>query len=105
MLEHILTGPKIHYTELGPARPDDPNGLAWETYRREVARLIAEGHEGKYVLLHDDEIAGIYESWEDAKREGLLRFCVNGRHSMIRHILTYEATIKLSPRIAAMYAK
>src|SRR5262245_291577 len=106
-MDAILSGPKIHYSELGPARPDDPNALAWETYRREVARLIADGHEGKSVLLHDDQIAWIFDSWEEAKREGLIRFCVNGQHSLIRHVLTYEPTVnlKLSPRLMAMLAK
>lgn len=101
MLEKILTGPKIHYSELGPARPGSSNAVEWETYRREVGRLIAEGHEGKYVLLDGEEVVGIFDTWEDAKREGLTRYCKQGRQSVIRHILTYEPTLKLNPRLAA----
>ena len=38
--------PTIHYTQLAEARPGDDFYLEWNTYRREVGRLLAEGHEG-----------------------------------------------------------
>ena len=37
--------PTIHYTELPEDTPDSPLYQEWNTYRREVGRLLAEGHE------------------------------------------------------------
>src|SRR5207247_2194922 len=50
----------IPYTELPPAQPGNPLATEWELFRREVGRLLAEGHEGKTVLIKDDNIIGIY---------------------------------------------
>ncbi len=60
--------PTIHYTELPAARPGDVLGEEWETYRREVGRLLAEGNEGKYILIKGREIIGIWERQEEALR-------------------------------------
>ncbi len=93
-LENLLTGPKIHYSKLSPAQPESLLGREWETYRREVGRLIADGQEGKWVLIHDEQIIGIYETYAEARREGAMRFFVQRRPYLIRHILTYEPTIQ-----------
>jgi hypothetical protein len=42
----------------------------WETYRREVARLLAEGNEGRYVLIKGQQIIGIWDTREDASMMG-----------------------------------
>lgn len=68
------TGKTIPYTELPPADPDDPDGADWETYRREVGRLLAEGHEGKAVLIHGGEIVALFPTWEEAARHGSRHF-------------------------------
>jgi len=44
-----------------------------ETYQRELARLLAEAS-GKYVLIHGNEVAGLYDTYQDAIREGYLKF-------------------------------
>lgn len=54
--------PVIHYTKLGPPRPDSELATEWELFRRELPRLLAEGHEGKYVLIKGDEIVGLYDT-------------------------------------------
>ena len=36
----------IDYRELPASKPGDPIGQEWNYYRREVGRLLAEGHKG-----------------------------------------------------------
>ena len=42
------------------------------TYRKELPSLLAQ--EGKYVLIHGDEMAGIWDTQEDAVQAGDERF-------------------------------
>lgn len=44
------------------------------TFHRELPRLLGEGHEGKFVLIHGDQVAGIWPSREAALQEGYDRF-------------------------------
>ena len=46
----------------------------WSTYRREVARLVAEGHEGKAVMIKGDAVLGVFETWQAARAAGVRRF-------------------------------
>jgi hypothetical protein len=62
----------IHFTELPEARPGDVLCLEWNAYRREAGRLLAEGYEGKFVLIKGDRVLGPYDSW-DAAQEAALR--------------------------------
>jgi hypothetical protein len=43
--------PTIHYTELPEDTSEGPIAREWNFYRREVGRLLAEGHEGRWVLI------------------------------------------------------
>src|ERR1700741_3917299 len=45
--------PRIHYTELGDADPNSQLYVEWSCYKREVGRLLAEGNEGRFVLIKD----------------------------------------------------
>lgn len=58
--------PTIHYTELPPAKPGEELAEEWETYRREVGRLLAEGNEGRYTLIKAKEIIGIWDTQKEA---------------------------------------
>lgn len=53
-------------SELPEAGPDDPRAAEWNCYRREVARLLEEGHEGKWVFIRGDQVVGVYPSYADA---------------------------------------
>ena len=64
----------VHYTELPEAKPEDMLGREWNTYRREVGRLLAEGQAGRFALIKAEEILGVYDSWEAAREVGLQRF-------------------------------
>ena len=43
-----------------------------ETYPKKLPELIA--HEGKFVLIHDEEVVDVYDSYEDAIKEGCAKF-------------------------------
>jgi hypothetical protein len=66
--------PTIHYTELPPSRPGSALTVEWELYRREVGRLLADGHEGRHILIKGEEIIGIYETRDQATDVGYMRF-------------------------------
>jgi len=64
----------VHYTELPEAKPGEPLAEEWNTYRREVGRWLAEGLEGRHVLIKGTEILGIYDTSEEARKVGLQRY-------------------------------
>jgi hypothetical protein len=66
--------PTIHYTELPPPRPGSGLAVEWEAYRREVGRLLAEGYEGRHVLMKGEAILGIYDTHDQALEAGYVRF-------------------------------
>jgi hypothetical protein len=86
-------GPTIPHTELKEAMPGDSLAAEWNTYLREVARLLAEGQEGRCALIKGETILGIYETYDVARCEGVKRF---GRESfMVRPILANEPLLRL----------
>jgi hypothetical protein len=68
----------IHYTELADATPGGVLADEWNTFRRELPRLLAEGHEGKFALLKGNEIIGLYDTWEAGYAAGLQRYLLQG---------------------------
>ncbi|HEY1376520.1 MAG TPA: hypothetical protein VGF55_06980 [Gemmataceae bacterium] len=66
--------PSIACTALPEALPGSPIAAEWNFYRRVVGRLLAEGHEGKWVLIKGEEIIGIWDRPEDADRVRLERY-------------------------------
>jgi hypothetical protein len=64
----------VHYTELPDLPPDDVLAREWQTYKREMPRLLAEGQEGRFVLIKGDEVIGIWDTWQEAARTGRARF-------------------------------
>jgi hypothetical protein len=43
-----------------------------ETYQSKLSELASE--EGKYVLIHEDEVVDVFGTYEDAIKEGYERF-------------------------------
>lgn len=43
-----------------------------ETYQRELPNLLA--NEGKYVVIHDEEVLGFYGTYEDALQAGYEKY-------------------------------
>jgi hypothetical protein len=56
--------------------PDSPLKTEWELFRRERPRLLAEGHEGRWVLVKGEAIIGLFDSGDEAYNVGLERFGV-----------------------------
>ena len=45
-----------------------------ETFRRELPRLLREGHRGKYALIHEGEVNSIWGTLDDGLSAGYERF-------------------------------
>jgi len=43
-----------------------------ETFERELSRLLASA--GKFVLIHGDDVTGIYDTYPDALKVGYERY-------------------------------
>ena len=85
----------IHYTELLPARLDEPLGVEWEFYRREVGRLLAEGYEGKHVLIKGEQILGFFDTARAALEEGYKRFLLREAF-LVHQVQTRERMSRVS---------
>jgi hypothetical protein len=44
------------------------------TFRRELPRLLAEGHEGRVALVKGDKVISIWDTFEDACQAGADQF-------------------------------
>jgi hypothetical protein len=82
----------IHYTELPEGSADSPIAREWNVYRREVGRLLAEGHEGKWVLIKGEEIIGIWDSRDEARAVALERYLM--QPVLIHQVLTREPVLR-----------
>ena len=58
-----------------------------ETYKLKLPELMAE--EGKYVVIHETEVAGTFTSYEDAIKLGYEKYGVNAAF-LVKHIQSTE---------------
>jgi hypothetical protein len=84
--------PTIHYTELPEAKPDSPLYREWEVYRREAARLLAEGNAGRHVLIKGAQIIGIWDTHNEAAAAGYQRFL--GQPFLVHQIQESERVLR-----------
>ena len=78
----------IHYTELTDLPPDHLFSREWAVYRRELPRWLAQGQEGRFVLIKGDDVIGFWDTWRETvdtgrKRFGMVPF-------MVHQILEWE---------------
>jgi hypothetical protein len=66
----------IPYTELTEDSSGQRGAQEWNFYCRQVGRLLAEGHEGKWVLIRGEAIIGIWDTEAEANQLRLERFPV-----------------------------
>lgn len=66
--------PMIHYSKVAEPSADSPIFREVQTWRRELPRLLAEGHEGEWALIKGDEIIGLYETLDEGYRVGRERY-------------------------------
>jgi hypothetical protein len=64
----------VHFTQLPPAKPGEPLFQEWNTYCREIGRLLNEGHVGRHVLIKEETVVGVYDTWDAAREAGLQRY-------------------------------
>jgi hypothetical protein len=84
--------PTIHYTELPEAKPDSPLYQEWEVYRREAARLLAEGNAGRHVLIKGAQIIGVWDTHNEAATAGYQRFL--GQPFLVHQIQESERVLR-----------
>ncbi len=83
----------IHYTELEPAKIGEPFFHEWNTYLKELGRLLDEGYAGKYVLLKDETIVGIFDSVNAARAVGLKRYLL--QPFLVQQIRSQEPSLRI----------
>ena len=83
----------VHYSELADLPVGHPLAEELATYKREAGRLIAGGHEGRFVLIKNGTIVGIWDTRLEALNAGEERFGMV--HLMVRQILTRERVYRV----------
>jgi hypothetical protein len=83
----------VHYTELPEAKPESLLATEWNTYRREVGRWLAEGLEGRHVLIKGESIIGIYATDEEARAVGYQRYLLQS--FFVHEIRTEEPYLRI----------
>jgi hypothetical protein len=83
--------PTVHFTELPEAKPDSPLYREWNTYRREVGRLLAEGGEGRHVLIEDERIIGLWDTHDAAMTAGYQLF--SGQPFLVHEVQERERVL------------
>jgi hypothetical protein len=88
----------IHYTQLPGPIPGSPIASEWDHYRREVGRLLAEGHEGKWVLIKGEQTVGLWSSEEEADQVRVERFLM--QPVLMKQVLARELVLRVALRPA-----
>jgi hypothetical protein len=89
--------PTVHYTELPEPQKDSPLFQEWNFYRREVGRLLAEGQEGRWLLIKGEDVLGIWDTREEAEAIALQKFLM--QPCLIHQVRCREPIVRLSARL------
>jgi hypothetical protein len=89
--------PTVAFTELPAAGPHSPLAREWDVYRREAAKLLADGHEGQFVLIKGDSVVGIWGTAAKAEAAALERYPM--QPCLIHEVHRREPLFSLSPRV------
>jgi hypothetical protein len=82
----------IPWNELPEDTSGQPQSTEWNFYRREVGRLLAEGHEGRWVLIKGEEIIGMWDTREEALVVANTRFLL--QPVLVHQILSREPVVR-----------
>jgi hypothetical protein len=85
--------PTIPYTELPDSLPDSPIKTEWDFYRRHVRQLLVEGHEGKWLLIKNEQIVGIWDTEAEANDVRVQRFLM--QPVLMKQILSREPILRI----------
>lgn len=69
----------------------------WETFQAKLPALL-EKEAGRYVLIHGDEIAGVWDTNQEALEEGYRRFLLEP--FLVQHIVADEKPIFVPRELA-----
>jgi hypothetical protein len=83
----------IPYTEVPELPLDSQIYHESQTYRREMPRWLAEGQEGKFVLIKGEEVIGLFEKEEDAMAVGRERYLLGP--FLVQQIRSREPVLRL----------
>jgi hypothetical protein len=83
----------VHYSELPEANPESPLAAEWNTYRREVGRWLADGLEGRHVLIKGESVIGMYATDEEARAVGYHRYLL--QPFFVHEIRTEEPYLRI----------
>jgi hypothetical protein len=83
----------IPHTVLPRAGVRDTLYEEWITYRREAARLSAEGHAGKFVLITGDRGVSLHDAWDVARQAGLRLYLLEP--FLAHEVRSEEAVLRL----------
>jgi hypothetical protein len=53
---------------------DNPLAREWKAYKREIIRLLGEGHVGRHALIKGDTVLSIWDTSYDAYQAGRIQF-------------------------------
>jgi hypothetical protein len=70
-----------------------------ETYAREKDQLLAK-HENEFVLIHNADVLGVFESGQDALRVGCQT--IGNRPFLVKKIERFEHVVRLSSNLIAI---
>lgn len=84
--------PTISCKDLPEPVPGSPIAMEWNYYRRVVERLLAEGHEGRWVLIKNEEIVGIWDTEVEANQARLEKFLL--QPVLMKQILAREPVLR-----------
>lgn len=70
------------------------------TYQRKLPELLAS--EGKFVLLHGEELAGIWDTYEDALQAGYSKFGLDP--FMVKRIQGVEQALYFSRELTTCHS-
>jgi hypothetical protein len=81
--------------------PEAPPGSTlfqeWNFYRREVGRLLAEGYEGRYVLIKGEQFIGTWDNQADAEAVAANQY--PRQPCLIHQVRSREPLLRVSPRL------
>lgn len=86
----------IGYTELPQDMAGDLVARDWNYYCRLAGRLLADGHEGKWVLIKDERVVGIWDTRDAAENVAAERYLMQ---SVLIHQVLRREPIRRGPML------